>query len=157
MLAAVAAGGGLGTVARHAVALAVDDPPGAFPWATFTVNATGSFALGLVLVVLLERAAPRRLLRLPFLTTGVLGAFTTYSTFAVEADLLVRDGRPTVALVYVVSSLGAGLTGAWLGMLTGRSTVVRPSGRAGGRGGASGRHRSGTIDSSDDGHEGRDT
>jgi fluoride exporter len=144
VLAAVAAGGAMGTVARHAIALAVDQPPGVFPLATFGVNATGSFALGVVLVVLLERGPPRRLLRLPFLATGVLGAFTTYSTFAVQADLLVRDGRPALALTYVAGSLGAGLCGAWLGILTGRSTVVRPGGHARGRSGGHAGRREGT-------------
>lgn len=146
VLAAIAAGGGVGTVARHAVDLAVDDPSGVFPWATFAVNATGSFALGLALIVLLERF-PRHRHLLPFLATGVLGSFTTYSTFAVQTDLLVRDGRPVVALAYAVSSLGAGLAGAGLGIRAGRSTPPR---RTNGRD-----RRSGTGDGGSSADDGR--
>ena len=76
---------------------------------------SGSFVLGILLVLLLERFPPNRYAR-PFLATGFLGAYTTFSTFSVETDLLVRDGHVGVAVLYVAASLVAGLTAAWLGI-----------------------------------------
>jgi CrcB protein len=123
VLAAVAAGGALGAPARYAVGRLLST--GSFPWATFAVNAVGSFALGFVLVLFLERFPPSRRLR-PFVATGVLGAFTTYSTFAVETDLLVRAGRLGLAVAYVVATVAVGLAAVRAGMVVGR---VIPAGR----------------------------
>jgi fluoride exporter len=114
VMAAVALGGALGAPARYGISLAVHVSPGSFPWGTFWTNVSGSFALGFFLALVLERFPPTRYLR-PFVATGFLGAFTTYSTFAVETDLLVRNGRVGVAVAYVVASFGAGLTAAWVG------------------------------------------
>lgn len=123
MLLAVATGGSLGTVARYAVSQLVDVSAGGFPWATFSVNLSGSFALGLVLALVLERFPPSLYLR-AFVATGFLGAYTTYSTFAVETVVLVKDGRPTVAVTYAAASLAAGLLAAWAGIRAGRSVPV---------------------------------
>ncbi|HEY4610900.1 MAG TPA: CrcB family protein, partial [Ilumatobacteraceae bacterium] len=83
VLAAIAVGGILGATARFEVAQALPNSPGRFPWATFWTNMTGSLALGFLLVLLLKVSRGHRLLR-PFLATGVLGAFTTMSTYLVE-------------------------------------------------------------------------
>jgi CrcB protein len=115
-MAAVALGGALGAPARYGISLAVHVTPGTFPWGTFWTNVSGSFALGFFLALVLERFPPTRYLR-PFVATGFLGAYTTYSTFAVETDLLVRNGHLSVAFVYVLASFGAGLTAAWVGAL----------------------------------------
>lgn len=119
VLLVIAAGGPVGAGARYAVASALPPRPGAFPWATLAVNVAGSFALGLLLVLFLERFPPSRYLR-PFVATGVLGAFTTYSTFAVETDLLVRSGRVATAAAYVVVTIVVGLAAARTGMVVGR-------------------------------------
>lgn len=124
-LAVIAAGGALGTGARHGIARLAPAGPGEFPWATLAVNAAGSLALGFLLVLLLERAPPGRHLR-PFLATGLLGAFTTYSTFAVEADLLARDGYARTALLYVAVTLAAGFAALWAGTALARAL---PAGR----------------------------
>ncbi|HEV8627410.1 MAG TPA: fluoride efflux transporter CrcB [Acidimicrobiia bacterium] len=116
VMAAVALGGALGAPARYGISLAVHVTPGTFPWGTFWTNVSGSFALGFFLALVLERFPPTRYLR-PFVATGFLGAYTTYSTFAVETDLLVRNGHLSVAFVYVLASFGAGLTAAWVGAL----------------------------------------
>ena len=118
-VAAVAAGGALGAPARYAISDAVHLSPGSFPWATFWINVTGSFVLGLVLLLLVERAPRHHALRL-FLTTGVLGAFTTFSTFAVETDILAKDGHAAIAVTYVVATLAAGLGAAWAGITIAR-------------------------------------
>jgi fluoride exporter len=128
VMAAVALGGALGAPARYGISLAVHVSPGSFPWGTFWTNVSGSFALGFFLAVVLERFPPTRYLR-PFVATGFLGAFTTYSTFAVETDLLVRNGRLGVALAYVVASVGAGLTAAWVGSQLSRAFGWRRSRR----------------------------
>jgi fluoride exporter len=119
ILAAIALGGAIGGVARYALALALPAGPGRFPWGTFVTNVSGSLVLGVLLVLLAERYPPNRYAR-PFLGTGVLGAYTTFSTYAVETDLLVRDGHPAVAAGYVLGSLAAGLIAAWVGVVAGR-------------------------------------
>src|SRR5918994_4014572 len=107
VLVAIAAGGALGTLARYGVARLIYVAPAAFPWATFWTNITGSFALGFILAFVLERFPPTRYLR-PFVATGFLGSYTTYSTFAVETAVLIKDGHAAVALAYGISSLVAG-------------------------------------------------
>ncbi|HET6953967.1 MAG TPA: CrcB family protein, partial [Acidimicrobiales bacterium] len=98
--------------------------PGGFPWATFWTNLTGAFVLGLFLVLTLERFPPTRHLR-PFVATGVLGAFTTMSTYQVETVLLVKDGHPLTAGLYAAGSLAAGLILAHAGMAAGRRSPAR--------------------------------
>lgn len=130
VLAAIAGGGALGSLARYGVAQAVHVAPGSYPWATMWTNVSGSFVLGLVLALVLERFPPGRYLR-PFVATGFLGAYTTYSTFAVETVLLVHGGHPVVALTYAATSLVGGCLSAWAGVWAAR--VVPLPGRGGGR------------------------
>jgi len=124
VLAAIAAGGMLGATARFKLAEALPTDPGHFPWATFWTNVSGSFVLGFVLVVLLERFPPTRLVR-PFVATGILGAFTTMSTYQVETVLLLRDGHAATAVLYALASLAAGLGLAYTGMTAARLTPTR--------------------------------
>lgn len=121
---AAALGGSLGAPARYGISLLVHVTPGTFPWGTFWTNISGSFAIGLVMAFLLERFPPSRYLR-PFVATGFLGAFTTYSTFAVETDLLARNGYVGIALAYAVSSLVGGFTAVWVGLSLGRAVPIR--------------------------------
>ena len=129
MLGAIALGGALGAAARYSVAHLVHVAPDGFPWATFWTNLSGSFALGLFLGLVLERFPPTRYLR-PFVATGFVGAYTTYSTFAVETVLLVRAGRTGLAVAYAVTSLVGGFFLAWAGLWTAR---VVPLPHRGGR------------------------
>lgn len=115
----MAAGGALGAPARYGLDLAVPTAAAAFPWATFVVNVTGSFVLGALLVLIVERWPPRRYLR-PFAATGFVGAYTTWSTFMVDADLLVRNGHPGLAAVYVGASLAGGLLAVAAGIVAAR-------------------------------------
>jgi CrcB protein len=119
VLAAIAAGGALGAPARYGVAQIVHVAPDTFPWATFWTNVSGSFALGFLLILLIERYPPTRYVR-PFFATGFLGAFTTFSTFAVETDLLIKDGHAALGVVYALASLAAGFAAVWVGMLGAR-------------------------------------
>ncbi len=120
ILAAIALGGAIGAVARYGLMLALPTRVGRFPWGTFTINVSGSLVLGLLLVLLAERFPPSRYAR-PFIGTGVIGAYTTFSTYAVETDLLVRNGHPGVAAGYALGSLAAGLIAAWAGVVAGRA------------------------------------
>lgn len=124
VLAAIALGGMLGASARFGVSRWLPTHPNGFPWATFWTNLSGSFLLGLLLVLLLERFPPTRLVR-PFLATGILGAFTTMSTYEVETALLVKNGHVLTALAYGLGSLVAGLALAYAGILAGRLTPPR--------------------------------
>lgn len=131
VLAAVAAGGALGAPARYEVTRLVHVAPGSFPWATFWTNATGSLALGFVLVVVAERFPPTRYLR-PFFATGFLGAYTTFSTFMVESATLTKDGHGVVAGEYLLASVGTGFAAVWAGTVAGRLVSRRshhPTGR----------------------------
>lgn len=103
-VAAVALGGALGAVLRWAIADAV--PPGdGFPWATFSINVVGA----LVLALLPALAVVRRHPVLPvFLGPGVLGGFTTLSTFSEEARALVADGSAGLAAAYVLATVALG-------------------------------------------------
>ncbi len=124
VLAAIALGGALGAPARYGVARLVPVRSGSFPWATFLTNVSGSFALGLLLVLILERFPPTRYLR-PFVATGFLGAYTTFSTFMVETDQLVSGGHGATAAGYVLASLVCGLGAVWAGLAAGRWLPVR--------------------------------
>jgi CrcB protein len=119
VLAAIAGGGALGAPARHEVAQLIHVAKDTFPWATFWTNIAGSFALGFILILVIEQFPPTRYLR-PFFATGFLGAFTTFSTFAVETDLLVKDGHPAIGAAYAVGSLVAGFGAVWAGILLAR-------------------------------------
>jgi CrcB protein len=105
---AVSVGGALGAVARYGVAELIDrSEPGAFPWDTLSVNLVGSFLLAL-LVTLAGSSARWTTIRL-FFGTGLLGAFTTFSTFSVDTANLLRDGAWLTATLYVLVSLAGGL------------------------------------------------
>ena len=110
-------GGLLGAPARYLVEEALGDG-GGFPLATFVVNVVGALALGLLLESLVLAGAEtsmRRRVRLG-LGTGFLGAFTTYSSFAVEIELLADGGRLPLAAAYAAASLSAGLAAVALGI-----------------------------------------
>ena len=124
VLAVIAAGGMLGASARYGVAQLMPISSDEFPWATFWTNMSGSFLLGLLLALLLERFPPTRLVR-PFLATGILGAFTTMSTYQVETALLIKDGHALTGTIYGLASVVAGLVLAYAGLLAGRFNPPR--------------------------------
>lgn len=120
VLAAVAAGGALGGLCRFGVAQLIPAVPGGFPWATFWTNISGSLLLGILIVVATRCFPSNRFVR-PFFATGLLGAYTTFSTLTVEVDLLLGDGAAATALVYCAATLVCGLAAAWAGIRLGRS------------------------------------
>ncbi len=116
-LLSVGAGGVVGTAVRDLAERSSPAPAGGWPAATFTVNVLGALVLG-ALLEHLARSGPdaghRRTLRL-LLGTGFCGGLTTFSTLAVETDLLVRGDRAGLAAAYLLTSLAAGLVAAALG------------------------------------------
>ncbi len=109
---AVAAGGVLGAEARYGLSLWWAQPAAGFPWSTLTANVVGCFCLGALMSLLGRLTSPHRLLR-PFLGIGVLGGFTTFSTFAVDTQRLIQQQEGLLAGLYVlVTVLAAGLATA---------------------------------------------
>lgn len=123
---AAALGGALGALARWGVAEALPHRTGAWPWATLLVNLTGCLVLGLLIGLVFARSRSSSWLR-PFLGTGVLGGFTTYSAFAVEAVQLADAGRAGTAAGYVAASVAGGVLAAALGLLAGRAAAQEPA------------------------------
>jgi CrcB protein len=122
ILAAIGVGGALGATARYLIERAIPAASGDFPWATFLINVSGSLAIGLFLVIAIERLHPHRYLR-PFVATGFIGSFTTFSTFAIETDLLVKDGHVVTAALYTATTLIVGILCAWVGIVMGRLLI----------------------------------
>jgi fluoride exporter len=122
VLGAVAAGGVLGAVARYAVASAFPSDPAGFAWATFAINVSGCFLIGVLMVAVERSVAGHRLVR-PFLGVGVLGGYTTFSAFALDAVLALDAGAIGTALAYVVGTLLAALAAVWAGSALTRRVV----------------------------------
>ncbi|MEV7499334.1 fluoride efflux transporter CrcB [Streptomyces sp. NPDC093018] len=124
VVAVVAVGGALGACARYGLSLAWPTGPDAFPWATFWTNLIGCAVMGVFMVFITEVWAAHRLVR-PFFGTGVLGGFTTFSTYTVDIRRLVEAGRPGIGLVYLVATPCAALAAVWLASATVRRVLTR--------------------------------
>lgn len=123
LLATVFVGGACGTGIRSLLEDAFARPTDSWPWITFAINVIGAFVLAFLLETLVrsgEDSGGRRLVRLG-VGTGVLGGFTTYSTFMVETTKLPWP----VAIGYAVSSVVVGALAAWAGIRAGRTFTVR--------------------------------
>lgn len=123
----VALGGAIGSVLRWAtIVLAAGRFGAGFPWGTFAVNVVGSFLIGAV-VEWSSRGAlgVTPMVRL-FVATGILGGFTTFSTFSMDTLTLLRDGEAPLALGYALGSVAVGLGAAYAGVLLAR--LVAPHG-----------------------------
>lgn len=113
-LAVVAAGGAIGATARFGLATAFPHGADAFAWATFGTNVSGCLLIGALMVLVTEVWPGHRLLR-PFLGVGVLGGFTTFSTYVVEAQQALAAGAPRLALAYLGGTLLAALVAVFAG------------------------------------------
>lgn len=109
-------GGGLGSTLRHAVNVLCARSIGtAFPYATFIINITGSTAMGMIAGYLAFRGEASQPWRL-FLMTGILGGYTTFSAFSLDAVLLYERGETALALFYVVGSVLFAIAGLVAGL-----------------------------------------
>lgn len=119
VLAAAAAGGALGALARWGAGVWWPIRPGLFPWTTFGINVVGCALIGVVMVLVTDVYCARRLVR-PFAVTGVLGGFTTFSTYSVNTLQLIDTGHWLTALANVLGTLVVAL-----GVLTATTRLTR--------------------------------
>ena len=118
-------GGALGVNARYWLSIWIDrrvDPR--FPWATFSINVSGSFAIGL-LSALLARMLPHPYARI-FVVVGFLGGYTTFSSFSLEALALVQRGALGSSLAYMTGSVASGFVAVVLGVALGEALAPHP-------------------------------
>lgn len=116
-LLAIAAGGAIGALLRYWVSTATHAFLGRdFPYGTLTVNVLGSFIMGALFVILVERSAAAPEWRAAILI-GLLGAFTTFSTFSMETIALVEEGRLGTACLNMALSGAFCITACWLGLV----------------------------------------
>jgi CrcB protein len=116
----IAAGGALGAVFRYWLSINVHRYAGqGFPYGTLSVNVFGSLLMGLLYVLLVERVALSTEWR-AFLLVGLLGAFTTFSTFSIETLNIIEQGELSKAMVNVIASVATCMVACWLGLWLGR-------------------------------------
>lgn len=119
VLAVIALGGGLGSLARYGVEQLLPSGDEAFPWATFSVNLGGCLALGVLMVFVTEVWGSGRYAR-PFFGIGVLGGLTTFSSLTLELRTLTSAGGWLLATGYLLGTIAGGLLAVWAGMATTR-------------------------------------
>jgi CrcB protein len=117
---AIAVGGAIGSVLRYAVSTGIYSVAGrSFPYGTLTVNVVGSLLMGLLFVMLIDRAGIPEIWRMALLV-GLLGAFTTFSTFSIETLNLLQSGDYTRAMANIMLSIILCLVATWIGLKLGR-------------------------------------
>jgi CrcB protein len=120
VVSAVAVGGALGAAGRYGAGSAL----GGSAVGTIVVNLSGCLLIGVLTVLVGEVWAGHRLLR-PFLGTGVLGGYTTFSGYALDAQRLIVDGRPGAALAYLLGTVAGALLAVQLGIVLARALALR--------------------------------
>lgn len=126
VLLVVAIGGGIGALARYGIGLLLPTTPGQFPYGTFAINVLGCALIGVLMVLISEVYPSSRLLR-PFLGTGILGGFTTFSTYTNEFRALLRPGTVPLALAYLAGTLICALLAVSLATWLTRRIVGKPA------------------------------
>jgi CrcB protein len=123
IVAAVSAGGMLGALVRYGIATAWPHAATGFPWATFTINVTGCLLIGMLMIAITDVWPGQRLLR-PFLGTGILGGYTTFSTYIVDAQHLLDHGAALTALTYLTATVVCALVAVWVGTALMRAAIL---------------------------------
>jgi CrcB protein len=129
VLGAISAGGALGAGARYGLGQVWPPAVGAFPWATFVVNVSGCLLIGALMVMIAEVWSAHPLVR-PFLGVGVLGGYTTFSTYVLDIQRLVAAGAAGTGLLYLAGTLCAALVAVYAGVSVTRLAtrrVLRPA------------------------------
>jgi CrcB protein len=114
VLAAISAGGVIGALARYGLSTAWPHDPAGFPWAIWTINVSGSFLIGVLMVLIARRWRAHRLVR-PFLGVGILGGYTTFSTSVVDVQQAAAHGAAGVAVLYLGATIVGALLAVWAG------------------------------------------
>ena len=127
VLGVIAAGGAIGAVARYALIAAFPHPAAGFGWAAFGVNVSGCLLIGVLMVLITEVRQAHRLVR-PFLATGVLGGYTSFSTYVVDIQHALIAGAPQVALAYAAGTLAVALAATGAGIRLTRLLTGVPAG-----------------------------
>ncbi|MGB9378243.1 MAG: CrcB family protein [Mycobacteriales bacterium] len=129
LLAAISAGGVIGSLARYGIATAFPHPADGIALATLAINVSGCLLIGILMVFVTDLWPLARWLR-PLLGVGVLGGYTTFSTYVVDIQQAVAAGAAGMALGYLAATLIGALTAVWLGTALGRRIVgaIRPAG-----------------------------
>jgi CrcB protein len=125
VLAAISAGGAAGATARYAASVRWPAPEGAFPWAVFWVNVLGCALIGVLMVLVSEHGRSAHPLVRPFLGVGVLGGFTTFSTYALDFSTLLAREEVGTALGYAAGTVVGALGAVWLAASATRAVVTR--------------------------------
>lgn len=120
---AVAGGGAIGATMRYGAFLWAERLPRGFPWGTLLVNVIGSVLIGIAFVLLVERGMLSPVWR-SFITVGLLGAFTTFSAFSLDAVMLFNAGEVLRACFYILASVALCLMAAILAIMLTRSVVA---------------------------------
>ena len=120
LLPVIAVGGALGSLARWGMAQVL--PSTGFAWSTLLTNVIGCGLIGVLMALMVDRWSGTRYVR-PFLGVGVLGGFTTFSTYELETRGLLAAGRPGLALAYLAGSVAAGLLAVTVGVVAGRAAL----------------------------------
>ena len=123
VLAVISVGGAVGATARYGLGRAFPSPPGAFPATTFAINVLGCLLIGALMVLVTDVWDTQRLVR-PLLGVGVLGGFTTFSSYVVDIQRLVDLHAAAIALGYLAGTVCAALAATYLGITTTRWAVV---------------------------------
>lgn len=119
----VAIGGAFGSVCRYLTGLLMTRLLGtAFPWGTITVNIVGSFAIGLLTELVARRFNASMEMRL-LLVVGILGGFTTFSSFSLDTVALIEKGAVATAVIYVFASVAISLAATFAGFAVGRALL----------------------------------
>ena len=122
MLATIAVGGAIGAAARYLIGATWPTPTGTFPVSTLAINILGCALIGILMVLITDGWIGQRLIR-PFLGTGVLGGFTTFSTYTVDIQHLVVGSHVDIALLYLVLTPITALLAVWVTARTTRRLV----------------------------------
>jgi CrcB protein len=112
ILATISAGGVLGALARYGLGVAWPHSPTGFPWATWTINVSGCFLIG-ILMTLIARHWPRQRFIRPFFGVGILGGYTTFSTSVVDVQQAATHNAAGTALLYLAATLLGALVAVW--------------------------------------------
>lgn len=122
LLVAIAVGGMIGSVARYALGEALPLRPGEFPWSTFIINVSGCLLIGVLMVLITETWAAPRLVR-PFLGVGLLGGYTSFSTYALDVQQAIAAGHPRTGLLSLAVTPVAALLAVYVGIIVTRKVA----------------------------------
>ena len=114
VLAAISTGGVIGALARYGLTTAWPHNPAGFAWAIWTINVSGCFLIGVLMVLIARRWPEQRLIR-PFFGVGILGGYTTFSTSVVDVQQAAAHGAAGVALLYQGATVVGALLAVWAG------------------------------------------